>query len=89
MLDFNLVIHIDKIFVLILFKGAFPPRDVCYLNHLERNGSANAWPVLFILAYKGDYKDMNLWKHKSAKDKVLNGKWNKCIMKIDVLLICD
>ena len=70
MLDFNLVIHIDKIFVLILFKGAFPPRDVCYLNHLERNGSANAWPVLFILPYKKGlqgYKLMETQKVQKMK----------------------
>ena len=39
------------------------------------------------LLIKIGYKDINLWQHKSATDKVLNRKWNKCIMKIDVSLI--
>ena len=62
MLDFNPVIRINKTFilVLILFKGVFPPRNVCCLNHLKRYGSANAWLVLFVLPYKRNYKDMNL-----------------------------
>ena len=34
------------------------------------------------LLIKIGYKDINLWKHKSATDKVLNRKWNKCIMKL-------
>ena len=40
-----------------------------YFDHLKRNDSADAWPVLFILAYKKELQGNTT----SAKDKILEG----------------